>query len=79
MSIMLEKVQQIAADVFQVPPKDISANSSPKTIASWDSIQQLNLILALEQEFGIQFQPEELDRIHSIGDVASLLEVKISS
>lgn len=77
MSIVLEKIRQIAADIFQVPTNDIAADSSPKTIASWDSIQQLNLVLAIEQEFGIQFQPEELDKIHSIGDVVSLLEAKI--
>ena len=71
-----ERVQHIAADLFQVPAGSITAKSSPETIPNWDSVQQLNLILAVEQEFNVQFEPEELDRIHSIGDIIGQLQTK---
>lgn len=73
---IFEKVQRIAADLFQVPAGTITASSSPESIPNWDSVQQLNLILAVEQEFNVQFEPEELDRIHSIGDIVSQLQTK---
>lgn len=76
MNPLLSRIQQIAADLFQVPVAKISAESSPETIPSWDSVQQLNLILAVEQEFGVQFDPDELDQIHNIGDIVNRLETK---
>lgn len=76
MTAVLSRVQQIAADLFQLPVQKISAASSPETISSWDSVQQLNLILAIEQEFSVQFDPAELDQIYSIGDIVSRLEAK---
>jgi acyl carrier protein len=74
-----ERVQCIAADLFQVPAGSIAANSSPESIPTWDSVQQLNLILAVEQEFEVQFEPEELDHIRSIGDIVEQLQAKLAS
>lgn len=70
-------VQRIASNLFQVPPDQIVPSSSPEGIQAWDSVQQLNLVLALEQEFNVQFEPEELDRIHCIGDIVRVLEQKV--
>ena len=53
--IVLQRVQRIAADVFSVPIAQISAESSADTIETWDSLQHLNFVLAVEQEFGVQF------------------------
>ena len=50
--------------------------SSPETIPTWDSLQHLNLVLALEQEFRIQFTPEEIELILSVEKAATILEEK---
>ncbi|HET6247150.1 MAG TPA: acyl carrier protein [Tepidisphaeraceae bacterium] len=62
------QVRQIAADVLSIPLARISRQTSPETVAGWDSVQHLNFILALEQELNIQFDPEEIDKIRSVGD-----------
>jgi acyl carrier protein len=71
-----EDVSAIAADIFQVEARRIALESSPDTIESWDSLQHLNLILALEQSFDLEFEPEEIERMTSIGAVLSILEEK---
>lgn len=48
------------AAVFGIPVDQISDDASPHDIAAWDSIKHINLILALEEEFGIHFQDEEI-------------------
>jgi len=75
---LLNEVRGIAADVFQVDAKLLSAASSPDQVERWDSIQHLNLVLALEGKYGIQFEPEEMQRMKNLGEIASLLEDKIS-
>lgn len=72
----LDRVRRIFADVFQVPLEQVTAQSSPDTIPTWDSLQHLNLVLALEQEFRIQFTPEEIEQLLSVEVVATRLEEK---
>jgi acyl carrier protein len=72
-----EQVRTLAADVFQVAPEQISEASTPEQIEGWDSVQHLNLILALETQFNVEFEPEEIEQMKSIGNFASLVETKL--
>ena len=74
---MLEQVRRIVADVFQVPVETVQAQSSPDTIESWDSLHHLEMVLALEQEFGTQFTPEEIEQLLSVELIAGLLAEKM--
>ena len=75
-SPFLPRVAQLAADIFSVPVEQLGPGSSPDNIENWDSIQHLNLVLALEQEFDVQFTPEEIEQLLSIELIAALLEEK---
>ena len=71
-----ERVRAVASDVLDVPAERINARASTDSIESWDSLRHLNLILALEQEFDVQFEPEEMERMTSVGQIVELLEAK---
>jgi acyl carrier protein len=73
-----QQVKQVAADVFNVPAASITPQSSPESIQTWDSVQHLNLVLALESALGVQIDPEEIERMGTIGAVIALMEQKIS-
>lgn len=79
MSSTLTQVQAIASDIFGVPMDKITADSSPETIETWDSMQHLNLVLAIEEKFGLQLSPEEIEEMKSVGLVAALVEKKFPS
>ena len=70
----LDRVRQIAADVFSVPFESVSATSSPDTIGSWESMQHLNFVLALEQEFEVQFEAKHIEEMRSIEIAVLTLE-----
>ena len=70
----LEQVRNIASDIFGIPADKISAESSPETIENWDSMQHLNLVLAIEEKFGVQLDPEDIEAMTNIGAVAALVE-----
>jgi acyl carrier protein len=78
-STTFEKVRGAAADILQAPAGQITLASSPVTIESWDSVQHLNLVLALEEKFGIQFEPEEMDKMNSIGEIVDLVDAKLKA
>ena len=74
-----EKVRSIAADMLQVKIATLTADSSPETVDTWDSVHHLNLVLALEESFGFQFSPEEMDQMKTIGQIAGIVESKTGS
>lgn len=71
-----EKVRAIAADILQVKSGALTANSSPESVETWDSVHHLNLTLALEESFGFEFSPEEMDQMKTIGQIAAIVESK---
>jgi acyl carrier protein len=74
---LLERVGDLAADVFGVAREQIGPDSSPDNIETWDSLRHLNLVLALEQEFNVAFTPEEIERMLSIELIVTMVSEKI--
>jgi acyl carrier protein len=71
-----QNVYDIVVDLFNVPADEVGPDSSPATISQWDSLQHLNLVLAVEQVFGIQLSPEDIEKMTSVGKVIQIVEQK---
>jgi acyl carrier protein len=74
---IFEKVQRLASDLFDVPASRITPDSSPQTLEHWDSVQHLNLVLALEEEFNVKFEPEDMEKMQTIGQVVEAVASKL--
>jgi acyl carrier protein len=72
-----ETVKTLAADVFGVPSSRIGADSTPQTTDNWDSINHVHLVVAIEEQYGVSFTPEEITEMGSVGRIADLLAKKI--
>lgn len=57
------KIKQVMSAVFEVPLESITDDASSDTIENWDSLRHLNLILALEEEFGVTIPDEEVGNL----------------
>ena len=55
------KTKSIFSSVFEVLDEEILMTSSSDSIESWDSLNHINLILALEEEFNIEFSDEQIE------------------
>ncbi len=53
------KLKKVLANVFDVDVNQINEDSSIDTLESWDSLNHLKLVLALEQEFDVSFTEEQ--------------------
>lgn len=65
---MRERVKQVMREAFDL--SEISDDISQKNCAKWDSMHHLQLVVGLEMEFDISFEPED------IGDMASLEKIE---
>ena len=70
---ILEKVRNIVAEVSEVEVARISLQSSPDNLEEWDSLAQVNIVLSLEQEFGHQFSPEQIESMVSVEKILAVL------
>ena len=77
-SPLFERVRGITADILEVGPDQIMPQSSSENIETWDSVHHLNLILAFEQEFGVQLEPEEIDQMNNVERIIRILEQKLN-
>jgi acyl carrier protein len=77
-SPLFETVRGIAADILEVRRNQITPQSSSENIETWDSVHHLNLILAFEQEFGLQLEPEEIDQMNNVERIVRILEQKLN-
>ncbi|HEU5181056.1 MAG TPA: acyl carrier protein [Candidatus Polarisedimenticolia bacterium] len=77
MSSRLDEILTLAADLFQVPRSRVAAASSPDTVDGWDSVQHLNLVMAIEARFSVVFEPDEIAAMSDLGAVARILQRKL--
>lgn len=51
------RVRDVIASVFSLSPESLPARLEPDTVPGWSSLRQVQLVLALEEEFGIEVDP----------------------
>ena len=74
MTPTLGRVISIAAAVLRVPEASLHAGSSPADVESWDSMHHLQIVMALEEAFAVQFAAHQIDQLQTIGALAAALE-----
>ncbi len=67
------RLREVFASVFGVDGAALRDEASPRTVPGWDSVNHLHLVLALEAEFGVQFDPGEIAELASFGRIRERL------
>jgi len=68
-STLSSRVRQLVAQTFGVPLAQVTEATGSTTLEAWDSMHQLHLIVALEAEFGVSFEPERAIELTSVGAI----------
>jgi acyl carrier protein len=70
---VLAKVNEICKGVFSDPHLTITAATSAKDVANWDSMTNLFLIDALEQQFKLKFKLDEIMNAQHVGELCDII------
>ena len=73
---MEQKILDIMKSVFKTDSIDESCNQ--QNCEKWDSMNHLNLVVELEMEFGVSFEPEEIAKMQSYQEVLNIVKSKLS-
>ena len=71
---MVEKIIEMTAEALGVEESNITETSSFKEELGADSLDLFELVMALEEEYGVEIPTEDLEQIATIGDVVKYLE-----
>jgi len=72
-----EKITDLLATVFDIDKDLITTTSNVDSLEKWDSINHMHLVVALEEEFDIEFKDDEAVELISFELISSYLKEKI--
>ncbi|MBC8588258.1 acyl carrier protein [Tissierellaceae bacterium BX21] len=75
---MFEKVKNIVAEQLDEDIEKITMETSMMSDLEADSLDAVEIIMALEDEFGVSIPDEDAESFKNIGDIVKYLELKIS-
>ena len=73
---MNEKIKEIIADQLNIELDKVTEESNFKDDLGADSLDLFNMVMALEDEYGIEIPTEDLEEITTVGAVAEYLKEK---
>lgn len=72
-----EKINEVFQEIFDDESILVSEETTSDDIEDWDSLEHINLVVAIEKRFGIKFNMEEVNRFKNVGEMANLIAERI--
>lgn len=69
----MEKLKEILSRILQIDTLEITDQTSPYNVETWDSFNGLMLVSELEKGFDIKFSMEEVIAVTCVGDIKKAL------
>lgn len=74
-----ERLQEVFRDVFDDDEIIITDETTAEDIDEWDSLTQIQLVVAVEDEFGVKFNIVETVKLKNVGEFIALIDKKIGN
>ena len=76
MEVSQDKIKQIIADQLGVKKEEVTDNAKFVDDLGADSLDTVELVMALEEEFGIEIPDEEAEKLVTVGDALRYIDEK---
>ena len=73
---MLERVVEIIKEQLNLDGEEITEDSSFKDDLGADSLDLFELVMAFEEEYGVEIPSEDLEKITTVGDIVEYMKSK---
>ena len=72
--MIFDKIKDIIIDQLQVEESDVAMDTNLMKDLSADSLDAVEIIMAIEDEFGIEIPHEDAENIQTVGDLVKYVE-----
>lgn len=69
-----DKVNEVFRDVFDDDSILVNEETTANDIEDWDSLEHINLVVAIEEKFGMKFNMGEVTSMKNVGEMVKILE-----
>ena len=73
-----ERLNRVFKTVFDNESIEINPELTADDVDEWDSLSHINLMIAIELEFGIEFDQSEIQNFANVGELMTSIEEKLS-
>lgn len=74
---IFDELQEIFRDVFDDESIELTETTNSGDIEDWDSLEQVNLIVAIEKRYTIKFNISEVVKLKNVGEMVDMILEKI--
>ena len=71
-----ERLNQVFRDVFDDESITVKDETTADDIEDWDSLEHINLIVAIEKKFGLKFTMNEVTTMKNVGEMVDIITVR---
>jgi acyl carrier protein len=75
---IIDRLQALFITVFDNDSIRVTPQLTADDVDEWDSLSHINLMLAIELEFGIEFDPSEIQTFANVGELIASIEKKLA-
>ena len=72
---MEPRIFTLLARVLKVPESSISLSASPESVEAWDSLMHMRIVVALEEEFQVAIDEDEIAEMTSVAEIVRIIGV----
>lgn len=72
------KLNEVFQDVFDDESIEVGEATTSNDIEDWDSLEHINLIAAVEQEFGVKFNMGQVVTMKNVGEMADIILTQLA-
>jgi acyl carrier protein len=76
---IIVETAQIIRDVVDQSDLAIDEHTIAENVDGWDSFNHINIVVAIEAHFGVNFLTAEIEELKNVGDMATLVASKMSA
>ena len=69
-----EELDEVFQDVFDDESIHVTADTTAKDIEDWDSLEHINLVVAIENHFGMKFNMNEVTTMKNVGEMVQIIK-----
>lgn len=71
-----DTLNEIFQDVFDDEDIVVDAGTNSDTIEDWDSLEHINLVVAIEKAFGLKFSMDEVTGMKNVGEMVEIIKAR---
>ncbi len=75
---VFERLNEVFRDVFDDEDIVVVDATTADDIEDWDSLEHINLVIAVEKEFGVKFNMGEVNSLKNVGEMSDLVLSKLN-